>query len=92
MASSTAAHCTERRQHKTADGEARRDERADAFARQTLGQRALDRANVRDYEGRIDHGAALYFHHAWDNYQQRSGDPEPEVVKRARQAVKALPA
>jgi hypothetical protein len=22
----------------------------------------------------IDHGAALYFHHSWDNYLQRSGD------------------
>jgi hypothetical protein len=23
----------------------------------------------------IDHGAALYFHHAWDGYLERSGDP-----------------
>jgi hypothetical protein len=23
----------------------------------------------------IDHGAALYFHHSWDNYRERSGDP-----------------
>lgn len=23
----------------------------------------------------IDHGAALYFHHSWDNYRERSADP-----------------
>lgn len=23
----------------------------------------------------IDHGAALYFHHSWTNYRERSGDP-----------------
>jgi len=23
----------------------------------------------------IDHGAALYFHHSWDNYLERSRDP-----------------
>jgi hypothetical protein len=22
----------------------------------------------------IDHGAALYFHHSWDNWRERSGD------------------
>ncbi|HKE95902.1 MAG TPA: HipA family kinase [Povalibacter sp.] len=27
----------------------------------------------------IDHGAALYFHHAWDNYLQRSQDRFPMV-------------
>lgn len=27
----------------------------------------------------IDHGAALYFHHAWTNHQQRSRDPFPLV-------------
>ena len=23
----------------------------------------------------IDHGACLYFHHAWENYMERSRDP-----------------
>jgi hypothetical protein len=27
----------------------------------------------------IDHGAALYFHHDWGNYRQRSGDPFPLI-------------
>jgi hypothetical protein len=27
----------------------------------------------------IDHGAALYFHHAGDNYLERSGDPFPRI-------------
>jgi hypothetical protein len=27
----------------------------------------------------IDHGAALYFHHAWDNYLERSRDPFPLI-------------
>jgi hypothetical protein len=27
----------------------------------------------------IDHGATLYFHHAWDNYLERSRDPFPMV-------------
>jgi hypothetical protein len=27
----------------------------------------------------IDHGAALYFHHAWNNYLQRSRDPFPMI-------------
>jgi hypothetical protein len=27
----------------------------------------------------IDHGAALYFHHSWADYQQRSLDPFPQV-------------
>jgi len=27
----------------------------------------------------IDHGAALYFHHDWTNYQQRSRDPFPLI-------------
>jgi hypothetical protein len=27
----------------------------------------------------IDHGAALYFHHAWDGYLERSGDAFPQV-------------
>jgi HipA-like protein len=27
----------------------------------------------------IDHGAALYFHHTWDNYRERSRDPFPLI-------------
>jgi hypothetical protein len=27
----------------------------------------------------IDHGAALYFHHTWDNYLERSRDPFPLI-------------
>jgi len=27
----------------------------------------------------IDHGAALYFHHRWDNYLERSRDPFPFI-------------
>jgi len=27
----------------------------------------------------IDHGAALYFHHAWDGYLERSRDPFPRI-------------
>jgi hypothetical protein len=27
----------------------------------------------------IDHGATLYFHHAWDNYRERSRDPFPMI-------------
>ncbi len=27
----------------------------------------------------IDHGATLYFHHAWDNYLERSSDPFPMI-------------
>ena len=27
----------------------------------------------------IDHGAALYFHHSWANYRERSGDPFPLI-------------
>jgi len=27
----------------------------------------------------IDHGAALYFHHSWDGYLQRSQDPFPLI-------------
>ena len=27
----------------------------------------------------IDHGAALYFHHRWDNYLERSQDPFPRI-------------
>ena len=27
----------------------------------------------------IDHGAALYFHHAWTNYRERSRDPFPLI-------------
>ena len=27
----------------------------------------------------IDHGAALYFHHSWDQYMQRAGDPFSRV-------------
>src|ERR1700749_3154588 len=27
----------------------------------------------------IDHGAALYFHHAWNQYLERAGDPFPRV-------------
>jgi hypothetical protein len=27
----------------------------------------------------IDHGAALYFHHSWENYRERSGDPFPLI-------------
>ncbi len=27
----------------------------------------------------IDHGAALYFHHAWDNYMERSRKPFPLI-------------
>jgi hypothetical protein len=27
----------------------------------------------------IDHGAALYFHHRWDNYLERSRDPFPHI-------------
>jgi hypothetical protein len=27
----------------------------------------------------IDHGATLYFHHAWDNYLERSRDPFPMI-------------
>src|SRR5215813_2431982 len=27
----------------------------------------------------IDHGAALYFHHRWDNYLERSRDPFPKI-------------
>jgi hypothetical protein len=27
----------------------------------------------------IDHGAALYFHHRWDNYLERSRDPFPLI-------------
>jgi hypothetical protein len=27
----------------------------------------------------IDHGAALYFHHRWDNYLERSNDPFPMI-------------
>jgi hypothetical protein len=27
----------------------------------------------------IDHGAALYFHHCWDNYRARSRDPFPLI-------------
>jgi hypothetical protein len=27
----------------------------------------------------IDHGAALYFHHSWENYRERSRDPFPLV-------------
>jgi hypothetical protein len=27
----------------------------------------------------IDHGAALYFHHRWDNYLERSQDPFPMI-------------
>jgi hypothetical protein len=27
----------------------------------------------------IDHGAALYFHHSWDNYFERSRDPFPLI-------------
>jgi len=27
----------------------------------------------------IDHGAALYFHHTWTNYRQRSRDPFPLI-------------
>jgi hypothetical protein len=27
----------------------------------------------------IDHGAALYFHHSWTNYRQRSRDPFPRI-------------
>lgn len=27
----------------------------------------------------IDHGAALYFHHSWNNYLQRSRDPFPMI-------------
>jgi hypothetical protein len=27
----------------------------------------------------IDHGAALYFHHSWDNYLERSRDPFPLI-------------
>jgi HipA-like kinase len=27
----------------------------------------------------IDHGAALYFHHGWDNYLERSRDPFPLI-------------
>lgn len=27
----------------------------------------------------IDHGAALYFHHSWNNYVERSGDPFPMI-------------
>ena len=28
----------------------------------------------------IDHGAALFFHHAWDNYLERSRDPFPQIA------------
>jgi hypothetical protein len=27
----------------------------------------------------IDHGAALYFHHSWENYLERSRDPFPLI-------------
>jgi hypothetical protein len=27
----------------------------------------------------IDHGAALYFHHSWSNYRERSSDPFPLI-------------
>jgi hypothetical protein len=27
----------------------------------------------------IDHGAALYFHHSWEAYEQRSADPFPQI-------------
>ena len=27
----------------------------------------------------IDHGAALYFHHSWDQYLERAGDPFTRV-------------
>ena len=27
----------------------------------------------------IDHGAALYFHHTWNNYRERSRDPFPMI-------------
>jgi hypothetical protein len=27
----------------------------------------------------IDHGAALYFHHAWDNYLERSRSPFKQI-------------
>src|SRR5262245_33469888 len=27
----------------------------------------------------IDHGAALYFHHSWENYRERSRDPFPLI-------------
>lgn len=27
----------------------------------------------------IDHGAALYFHHTWKNYRDRSRDPFPAI-------------
>jgi HipA-like protein len=29
----------------------------------------------------IDHGAALYFHHRWDNHLERSQDPFPHIKK-----------
>src|SRR4029077_234804 len=27
----------------------------------------------------IDHGAALYFHHSWENYMDKSRDPFPQI-------------
>jgi hypothetical protein len=42
----------------------------------------------------IDHGAALYFHHAWNNYLQRSRDPFPmikdHVLLRFASALQAI--
>jgi hypothetical protein len=42
----------------------------------------------------IDHGAALYFHHSWNNYLQRSRDPFPmikdHVLLRFASALQAI--
>jgi hypothetical protein len=48
----------------------------DAFV--TNVDRTPNNANLLVWHGGlqlIDHGAALYFHHAWDNYLERSQDP-----------------
>jgi hypothetical protein len=45
--------------------------------------RTARNANMLVWHGRtwlIDHGAALYFHHTWDNYMEKSRDPFPMIA------------
>jgi hypothetical protein len=52
----------------------------DAFV--TNVDRTPRNANLLVWHGRlwlIDHGAALYFHHSWENYRERSRRPFPQI-------------
>ncbi len=45
--------------------------------------RTARNANMLVWHGQtwlIDHGAALYFHHTWDNYKEKSRDPFPMIA------------